>query len=163
MEERELIRYISGLAGVVASTASEASGAPEIAWGDSFFRYDPDGRTADDWGANFVTIVTGDYEGFDEASNLNRPGVFRLNIGVGREKFQEVLGFTPAEHAGRSAEIDYAVLDKVIPHPVYAAQGWVSIVSPAAETSDAARALITYAHDRAMQRYGRAPADRSEI
>jgi hypothetical protein len=162
MQEHEVVRFISSLSGVVVVTASEASGAPEVAWGDSFFSYDPLGVGADDWGANFATVVTKDYEGFDTASDLNRPGVFRLNLGVGRRKFQEVLGFAPADHADRSAGIDYAVLDTVIPHPVYATQGWVSIVSPGARTSDEVRALIAYAHRRAMERYDPAAADRPD-
>jgi hypothetical protein len=28
-----------------------------------------------------------------------RPGVFRLNLTVGRERFEEVVGWAPAEHA----------------------------------------------------------------
>jgi hypothetical protein len=37
--------------------------------------------------------VTQDYDGFDTGSNLNRPGVFRLNIAVGRDRFEELLGY----------------------------------------------------------------------
>ncbi len=81
---------------------------------------------------------------------------------MGREKFQEVLGFAPAEHAHRSAEIDYAALDKVIPHPVYAIQGWVSILCPA-RTDDEARALVAYAHQRAIERHDPAAAGRSDF
>lgn len=86
MEEHEVVEFISALPGVVTVTASETSGAPDVAWGDSFFSYDPEGVGADAWGANFATVVTKDYVGFDTASNLDRPGVFRLNVGVGREK-----------------------------------------------------------------------------
>lgn len=156
-----MVQFISALPGVVTVTASETSGAPEVAWGDSFFSYDPQRVGADDWGANFATVVTKDYEGFDTASNLDRPGVFRLNVGVGREKFQEVLGFAAAEHARRSAEIDYAALDAVIPHPVYATHGWASILCPAARTGDQARALVAYAYRRAMERYDPAAVGRS--
>ena len=42
MTEDELIDFIAGLPGVAAVTATEADGAPEVAWGDSFFFYDPE-------------------------------------------------------------------------------------------------------------------------
>jgi Family of unknown function (DUF6194) len=75
MDEREMIDLIAGLPGVVATTAGEGDGTAAVAQGDSFFRYDPDGTRAEDWGANFATVVTKDYEGFDTASELDRPGV----------------------------------------------------------------------------------------
>jgi hypothetical protein len=42
MTEEELIGRLARLPGVVVTTASEANGDPEVAWGDSFFFYDPD-------------------------------------------------------------------------------------------------------------------------
>jgi hypothetical protein len=74
----------SGLPGVVAVTASEANDAPEVAWGDSFFFYDPEGDEPADQRLPFATIVTQDYDGFDMASNLNRHGIYRLNLAVGQ-------------------------------------------------------------------------------
>ena len=41
MTEAEIIEFTGGLPGVTVVTASEAGGAPEVAWGDSFFYYDP--------------------------------------------------------------------------------------------------------------------------
>jgi hypothetical protein len=46
----------------------------------------------------FATIVIKVSAGFDTASNLNRPGVFPLNIAVGRDKFRELIGYSPAAH-----------------------------------------------------------------
>jgi hypothetical protein len=40
--ETEIIEYVSGLSGVVTLIASEESGAPAAAWGDTFFFYDPE-------------------------------------------------------------------------------------------------------------------------
>src|SRR6266566_2559569 len=37
MTADEIIAFVSSLPGVAAVTASEANGAPEAAWGDSFF------------------------------------------------------------------------------------------------------------------------------
>jgi soluble lytic murein transglycosylase-like protein len=101
-------------------------------------------------------VIT-DYDGFDTASNLNRPDVFRLNIAVGRSTFEEVIGYPPAAHTEHSADFDYAALDRVLPHPVYAAQSWVSILNPGAASSAQARDLLSHAHARASRRRWRGP------
>jgi len=150
--EEEIIQFAAGLPGVDVLTASRATGAPEIAWGDSFFYFDPDQDIPADRRFPFATIVTKDYTGFDEASNVDRDGVFRLNISVGRRRFEELLGYPPAQHADHEAD-DYTTIDRVIPHPVYAVQGWVSILNPGGQTDDQVRALITEAHARAAARH----------
>jgi hypothetical protein len=154
MTQDDIIAFVTGLPGVVAVTADEASGAPEVAWGDSFFYYDPDGDPA---GRRmpFATIVTKDYDGFDTASSLDRPGVFRLNIAVGRTRFEELIGYPPAAHADRSAHLDYTVIDKPIPHPAYATQAWVAILNPGETTAVLACSLLTDAHTRAVGRHRR--------
>jgi Family of unknown function (DUF6194) len=120
MTEADVIALVSGLPGVVAVRASEDNGAPHVAWGDSFFFHGPDDRP-ENRRMPFATVVMHDCDGFDTASALNRRGVFRLNLAVGRERFEEVVGWAPAEYAAWSAGVDYAVLDTVVPHPVYAA------------------------------------------
>ena len=100
-----------------------------------FFSLDPEKH----W-PNYATVVTTDEH--DEASNLSRPGVFRLNLGVDRETFHRV-----AAEAGDSP--DYTVFDRVLPHPVYAAQRWICIVNPSDATfRDVVVPLLTVAHDR---------------
>ena len=124
------------LPGAIVQTASEAAGAPEVAWGDTFVFAGPNQRMP------FATIVTKDYPDFDTESKLDRTGVFRLNIGVGRARFTELVGYPPAEHAAHAAEFDHTAFDRLVPHPVYASQAWVSIVNPGPETSEQAAALI---------------------
>jgi hypothetical protein len=124
------------LPGVRTDTADEASGAPEIAWGDTFIYTGPNERMP------FATIVVKDYPDFDTESELDRPGVFRLNIGVGKARFTELLGYPPAEHAAHAAEFDYTAFDRLLPHPVYAVQGWVSIVNPGPATTELAASLL---------------------
>ncbi|MBC6471112.1 erythromycin esterase [Actinomadura alba] len=155
MTQDDIIAFVIGLPGVVAVTASEASGAPEISWGDSFFFYDPDGDAATDRRMPFATIVTKDYDGFDTASNLNRPGVFRLNIAVGRTAFEELIGHPPRAHAARSARFDYTALDQLVPHPAYATQAWVAILNPGETTAALACSMLTDAHALAVQRHRR--------
>jgi hypothetical protein len=155
MTEDQLIHFIAGLPGVVALTASEADGAPEVAWGDSFFFYDPGGDVPAERRLPFATIVTKDYDGFDIASNLNRHGIYRLNLAVGRVRFGQLVGYPPAQHAAHEEDFDYSALDCVLPHPVYAAQAWVSILNPRDKTSALARSLIVEAHSRAAERHRR--------
>jgi uncharacterized protein DUF6194 len=67
--------------------------------------------------------------------------VFRVNIGVGRATLQRLVG--------SDANPNYATLDELLPHPVYARQGWVSILNPSDATfRDPVLPLLTEAHDR---------------
>src|SRR3954468_25070952 len=77
---------------------------------------------------NFATLVTTDEHDMGTPSNLARDGVFRLNIGVGNESFERLARLID--------EPDYAALDTVIPHPVYAKQRWIAILNPSRETFD---------------------------
>src|SRR5262249_16777082 len=88
---------------------------PETVVGEAmharFFSLDPS-----QW-PNFATIVTTDEHDMGNPSDLARPGVFRLNIGVGKATFGRLIDST--------AEPDYAALDTILPHPVYAKQRWI--------------------------------------
>ena len=99
---------------------------------------------------NYATIVTTDEHDMGSPSNLARPGVFRLNIGVGKATFQRLVG--GLDHP------DYAAIDRVIPHPVYARQRWIGILNPSRATFDGVvKPLIAEAHDR-LARPRRRPA-----
>ncbi|MEV4460536.1 DUF6194 family protein [Microbispora sp. NPDC049633] len=152
MTENDVIEFTAGLPGVVAFTAGEDNGAPRAAWGDTFFYYDPDDVPANRQ-MPFATIVVTDYEGFDTASDLNRPGVFRVNIGVGRAVFEELLGYPPAAHPAHHDAVDYRAPDRILPHPVYAAQSWICVLNPGDATAERVRTLLTGAHARAAARH----------
>jgi hypothetical protein len=147
--EEEIIGFVSGLPGVYTLTAGPEDGAPEVAWGDTFFFLDPDRKFP------FATIVIKDYPGFDTASQLDRPGAYRVNVAVGRKRYQELLGHPPEAHAEHHADYDYATPDRLIPHPVYAAQSWVSVVNPGPATAETLRTLLTDAHAHAGRRHRR--------
>ncbi|MFN8418888.1 MAG: DUF6194 family protein [Anaerolineae bacterium] len=96
----------------------------------------------------FISI-SDSYNDYDTVSNLNREGVFRLNIGVGRETFKALLGdYDPAA-------IDYSVLNIFLPHPEYAKQHFVCILNPSGENDETTRKLIVEAHDLAASRLQR--------
>jgi hypothetical protein len=98
---------------------------------------------------NFATIVTTDEHDMGEPSNLARPGVFRLNIGVGKETFERLVGSI--------IDPDYAALDVVLPHPVYARQRWLAILNPSRDTFDrVVKPLIAEAHERLAKQRRRA-------
>ena len=123
----------------VASYISETFPGVDVvtAMGATFFSLDAEKH----W-PNFATIVTTDEHDMGSPSNLSaRPDVYRLNLGVDRSTFQR--------HAGVEGEPDYAALDTVLPHPVYAAQHWISILNPSWATwSETVIPLIAVAHDR---------------
>jgi hypothetical protein len=154
--EVEIIEYVGGLPGVVTVTASEENAAPAAAWGDTFFFYDPDGSTSQNQRLPFATVVIHDYAGWDTESQLDRDGIFRVNIAIGRSGFEKLLGHAPGEHAAHHDRFDYTATDVLLPHPIYAAQGWVSILNPAERTSMQLRSLLDDAYSLAARRYARA-------
>lgn len=149
----EVLDRARALPGVVVETVEAGSDAPPSAWGDSFITYDPDGTADRSRWQPFATVVASDYPGFDESSQLDRPGVFRVNVAAGREAFAELLGYPPAAAAERAGEHDSAAADVWLPHPVYAAQGWVAVVRPAERTSERLWRLLEHTHGRAVARY----------
>ena len=163
LDQDLVIALLAGLDSVAVETvlpgATLPDGAPvpEIAIGDTFAFYAPGGFYADigtkGRGAMpFVTLITKDYPD-DARSDLGRAGAYRLNLNVGRECFSRWAGYSPAEHAANADRWDYAQPDTVVPHPLYAAQSWVSIVNPARLTL--VRELLTQARDIAAHRHRR--------
>ena len=105
-----------------------------IAMNAYFFSLDPEKH----W-PNYATLVTTDEH--DDASDLDRPGAFRLNLGVDRETFDRIAAADP--------DPDYTAVDRLLPHPVYGQQHWISIVNPSEETfRENVIPLIALAHDR---------------
>ena len=155
MTEDEIIAFAASLPGVTVETASAESGAPEAAWGDSFVYYDPPGAEPEPperrW--PFATLVVHDYAGFDQSSRLDREGVFRVNVNVGKGRFEELVGYPPSQHAERRGDHDYTELDVLLPHPEYGQQAWVCVVSPGSATADLVRTLLAEARDRAAARH----------
>ncbi len=109
-------------------------------YGYSFF------FVGDDHRLGFVTIANSDND-YDKVSNLSRDGVFRLNIGVSRDSFDELVGSVDP------ANVDYTALNVVMPHPEYAKQNFISILNPAGDNEALTKKLIVEAHDIAATRY----------
>jgi hypothetical protein len=147
----EIIEFLEDLGGVLTLRPAPGDGSPEIAWGDTFFYYAPDGKVPQRT-QPFATIVTKDYPD-DESSQLNRPDTFRVNFFAGKETFASWTGHTPRDPT--PPDTDPSTTDTVIAHPVYAPQGWLAVVNPGPQTETAVRDLLRAAHDLARTRYER--------
>jgi Family of unknown function (DUF6194) len=155
MTEDEVLDLFRSLPGTNVVTATEGSGAPRGTWCDSFAIYDPDRDLPPARQQPFATVVVQDFPGWDESSRLDRDGAFRVNVAAGSARYEELLGHAPAEHADRPDTYDYAEYDVLLPHPQYAAQGWVSVVNPGARTEELVRRLVAEAHAAARARWER--------
>jgi hypothetical protein len=131
--------------------------------GDTFFMYDPDGDLPAERQLPFVTIVTGDH--YDSVSRLNRPGTYRLNIGLTKATYTAWFGAAPTQRDADGVLVtgfDYAAVDTVMPHPVYASQHWVCVVNPGEATLVTVRTLLAEAHRFAARKYANHQARREQ-
>jgi hypothetical protein len=152
MNEDEVIRYITEtFAGVETSEA----------FGYTFFFYGADRVMP------FATLADSDNE-YDSVSKLDRPGVYRLNIGPGRDAYQALFGPPPSPpDPSGSVETgrDFTALDQIMPHPDYAAQSWVCVLSPSAATWPQVQQLLAEAYaiavrkDAAREAHAQPPTD----
>ncbi len=114
------------------------------AFGYTFFFYKSDHMVP------FATLISSDQD-YDRISNLDRPGVFRLNIGVSRETFQSLFGTAKVD----VSSYDFTALDVIMPHPEYAPQNFICVLSPSEATFERIRVLFAEAYDIAVRRYTR--------
>lgn len=135
MDETTIAKYIiDTFAGVETTDA----------FGYTFFFYGSDHVLP------FATMAAADNE-YDRVSNLDRPGVFRLNIGVSRQTFQSLFGASKVDVSA----YDFTALDTIMPHPEYAAQHFVCVLSPSDATFETVRTLLAEAYELAARRNAR--------
>jgi Family of unknown function (DUF6194) len=138
----ETVRSFDG----ILVLAPEAGGPhPEIAWGDFFFYFAPDGEVPTNI-QPFATIVTKDYP-YDVESQLGN-GRWRLNIHVGKTLLEKLVG-------DGAEPVDFAEPDVFIPHPMYGELGWVSVVNPGERTLPRVLELLQGAFESARKRADR--------
>lgn len=130
MDQTSVSDYITKtFAGVTTAVAED----------NIFFFYDPSHMFP------FATLMVNDVN--DQFSNLNRPGVYRLNIGVSKEAFGALVG----DGAG---EYDYTAFDTMMPHPVYGRQRWICIVNPSDATFETKiQPLLAEAYERDVRKH----------
>jgi len=96
----------------------------------------------------FATLISADYE-YDRVSNLDRLGIFRLNIGISRETFQVLFGSEKVD----ISSYDFSALNTIMPHPEYAAQFFVCVLSPSGETLEQVQQLLAEAYLLAAKKF----------
>ena len=166
MRMDEILDEIRAFDGVVEVAPREGDGAPQIAWGDHFFYYSPDG-TVPQHTQPYATIVTKDYPD-DTRSNLDAEGRWRLNIHVGSAKARQLVrdSASGVDASGDSASgidasdvgssgVDFSEVDTILPHPVYGHLGWIAIVNPGQRVGAAVLELLHDAHEDERRRVER--------
>ncbi len=110
----------------------------------------------DDHLVPFVSIATKDQD-FDNVSQLNRPGAFRINIGISKATYAALIG----DAAGNP--VDYTQVNTFLPHPHYAPYNFICITQPAGDKTARTMELIAEAHAIASEKNVRAQRVKSEL
>lgn len=142
MTLEQILAETRSFVGVLELAPKAGSEHPEVSWGDHFFYYAPDGEVPHNR-QPYATIITKDYPD-DVQSRLGDPDRWRLNIHVGSQLFAELLGYLP-EEIGETT-VDFSQTDAFLPHPVYGALGWISVVNPGPTTTRRAMEALREAH-----------------
>lgn len=107
--------------------------------GNIFFFEDEDHKMP------FATLLTNDLH--DRESMLEREGVFRLNVGVGKETFHKLCAKALA-----GTRKDFTKLDTWMPHPAYGQMQWICILNPSEGKGGQVREILTEAYEIARKR-----------
>jgi uncharacterized protein DUF6194 len=137
MNEESIVAWITGAFDRVQHLVKD---------GNSFFSFDPEHMHP------FATLVTNNIN--DSASDLDRPGVYRLNVGVRKETWVGMFGpptkGTPGDYglgSGSAADWDFTALDTLMPHPVYGRMHWVCVLNPSEATFEKIKPLLAEAYE----------------
>src|SRR5512135_3312551 len=94
------------------------------------------------------TTLASSYNEHERISNLDRPGVYRLNIGVSKPSFQSLFGPGKVD----LGNYDFTALDRLMPHPDYYAQSWICVLNPSQATFERVRTFLAEAYELARVR-----------
>lgn len=118
----------------------------------SFF-YNPDASLPK--GIYFATIKESDGPN-DKASNLDRIGIYRLSIGVGKKQYQQLFGELPKRPAKGeivALDFDFSTTGMLMPHPIYAWGGWVCINNPESENFGLIKHLLDISYQNVLTKF----------
>lgn len=135
--------YLSNLPGTVLVES----------WGEKGVFYNPGGRLKR--GVYVLTVKEKDGAN-DRGSNLDRAGVYRVNLGLRKTTFFRLFGDLPSRpSAGRTVEMscNFAALNVLLPHPVYAWMGWACVLNPSEQTFEELKPLIGEAYQLAREKF----------
>lgn len=120
----------------------------------SFF-YNPDRSLPK--GIYFATIKESDGPN-DKASNLNREGIYRLSVGVGKKQYQSLFDVIPKRPAkGEVVELDFdfTTTGILMPHPIYAWLGWVCINNPENQNLNLLKHLLDISYQNVLTKFAK--------
>jgi hypothetical protein len=121
--------------------------------GEKTLFYNPDNLLTK--GIYFVTIKEADGQN-DKASDLNREGVFRLNLGVTKTTYEKLFGPKPSRPAKGgivNTGHDFTKLNQLTPHPIYAWLHWVAILNPEGVALEQIWELLEESYQQALKKY----------
>jgi hypothetical protein len=94
----------------------------------------------------------------DRASNLNRGGLFRFNLGLTKATYFPLFGFPPARPAsGQTIDTghDFTAVDTLMPHPVYGWMSWVAIINPSGSSFERLKPLLVDSLEAAKSKFAK--------
>lgn len=124
---------------------------PINSWGERSYFVNPEMKLKR--GSYFATVKSKDGE-HDRASALNRAGVFRLNIGLTPEKYEEMFGRRsprPAKGGVIKGNFDFQALNIFMPHPIYGWMGWIAINNPDEANFEKSKEYLAIAYEKALK------------
>lgn len=143
MDENSIIQYITQTFDKIQIATSN---------GNHFFYYGPEDKIPERT-MPFATLVTND--DYDQISLLNRPGIFRLNIGVSKTTYHSLLGpqpFPPGASGIVDTGHDFTALDQLMPHPIYGHLFWTCVLNPSDKTFQTIKPLLAEAYNAAVSK-----------
>ena len=124
---------------------------PINSWGERSYFVNPDLKLKR--GTYFATVKSKDGEN-DRASNLDREGVYRLNISLTPEKFNNIFGIKfsrPPKGGIIIGNYDFQKLNTFMPHPVYGWMNWIVINNPNLYNWQKCQEYLEIGYQKALQ------------
>lgn len=124
-------------------------------WGERGIFYNPGNKLKR--GVYVLTVKEKDGEN-DKSSILNRDGIYRVNLGIRKSSFIQMFGSIPKRPCKGGIvdmQYDFTIIDKIIPHPVYAWMGWICSLNPSEKTFNELKLYIQEAYEYAKEKYAK--------
>lgn len=106
-------------------------------------------------GVYILTIKEKDGDN-DKSSNLDRDGIYRVNIGVRKSTFIKLFREIPKRpSAGEFVDMDFdfSSLNQILPHPVYAWMSWICVLNPSLQTFETLKPLIKESYEYSKEKF----------
>lgn len=124
-------------------------------WGERGLFYNPNGKLPK--GIYILTFKEKDGPN-DKASDVNRDGVYRINLGLSKERYRSLFGEKPKRPTAEEivdTGHDFEKLDEIMPHPVYGWMSWIGILNPSPDTFETLKPLIAEGVELAKVKYAK--------